>query len=366
MSAGTPTDSAERSSDYGEPERDLRDDSRADPRMVAALAPFGFDQAQAPPPVSASSPHEDLLAYVAGVEEGFGAVFGALFAGLPPVDGVTQETTTILGPDDNEIPLVVHRPTESNGSAATRPCVVHFHGGGGVVLSALDPSYVRWRDELASSGLVVIGVEFRNAGGRLGVHPYPAGLRDCAAATQWVVNHKAGLGVHSVIVSGESGGGNLALAVAIEAKREGWVHGLDGVYAMAPMIAPPWNKPADFPSQRENDGYLISTRLLAIMGAVYDPLGAHADDPLCWPYRANSDLQGLPPHVLSVNELDPLRDEGLAYQRRLVANGVNAVARTVKGTVHGGDMYFRAAMPEVYAATVRDIHGFASQRRPQS
>jgi hypothetical protein len=70
-------------------ERDLRADSRADPRMVAALAPFGFDHAQEPPPVSASSPHEDLLAYVAGVEEGFGAVFGALFAGLPPVGGVT-------------------------------------------------------------------------------------------------------------------------------------------------------------------------------------------------------------------------------------------------------------------------------------
>ena len=71
------------------------------------------------------------------------------------------------------------------------------------------------------------------------------------------------------------------------------------------------------------------------MGAV-NPLGAHADDPLCWPHRADSELRGLPPHMLSVNELDPLRDEGLAYQRRLVANGVSAVGRTVSGTVHGG------------------------------
>jgi acetyl esterase/lipase len=241
--------------------------------------------------------------------------------------------------------------------------VVHFHGGGGVILSAHDLSYMRWRDELAASGLVVVGVEFRNAGGKLGVHPYPAGLGDCAAATEWVVNHKADLGVGNVVVSGESGGANLALAVALKAKRDGWVDGLDGVYAMAPMIASPWNKPAELPSQRENDGYLISTRLLAIMGAVYDPLGAHADDPLCWPYRADAELRGLPPHVVSVNELDPLRDEGLAYQRRLVANGVSAVGRIVSGTVHGGDMYFRAAMPDVYAATIRDIHGFAGQPR---
>jgi acetyl esterase/lipase len=366
MSANMPTDSAERSGEYHDAERDLRDDSRADPRMVAALAPFGFDHAQAPPSVSASSPHEDLLAYVAGVEEGFGAVFGALFAGLPPVGGVTRETATIPGPDNNEISLLVHRPTASNGSAGALPCVVHFHGGGGVILSAHDASYLRWRDELAASGLVVVGVEFRNAGGRLGVHPYPAGLGDCAAATHWVVSHKADLGVRNVVVSGESGGGNLALAVALKSKRDGWVDRLDGVYAMAPMIASPWNKPADLPSQRENDGYLISTRLLAIMGAVYDPLGAHADDPLCWPYRADSELKGLPPHVLSANELDPLRDEGLAYQRRLVANGVSAVGRTVNGTVHGGDVYFRAAMPDVYAATVRDIHGFASRPRSRS
>jgi hypothetical protein len=44
-----------------------------------------------------------------------------------------------------------------------------------------------------------------------------------------------------------------------------------------------------------------------------------------------------------------------------VANGVSAVGRTVNGTVHAGDVYFRGAMPDVYAATIRDIHGFATQ-----
>ena len=44
----------------------------------------------------------------------------------------------------------------------------------------------RWRKTLARQGLVVIGVEFRNAGGELGDHPFPAGLNDCATAVQWV------------------------------------------------------------------------------------------------------------------------------------------------------------------------------------
>lgn len=63
--------------------------------------------------------------------------------------------------------------------------------------------------------------------------------------------------------------------------------------------------------------------------------------------------------MISVNELDPLRDEGLQYYRRLLRAGVPAVGRVVAGTCHGGDLLFGAAMPEVFAASVRDVSGFA-------
>ena len=75
--------------------------------------------------------------------------------------------------------------------------------------------------------------------------------------------------------------------------------------------------------------------------------------------RNRDDLSGLPPHVISVNELDPMRDEGLDYYRRLVRAGVPAVGRVVAGTCHGGDMLFAGAMPDVFAASVRDLSGFA-------
>jgi acetyl esterase/lipase len=99
---------------------------------------------------------------------------------------------------------------------------------------------------------------------------------------------------------------------------------------------------------------------LAVMGSLYDPTNSYASDATCWASVAtDEELTGLPPHVISVNELDPLRDEGLQYYRRLVHAGVPAVGRVVAGTCHGGDLLFAGAMPEVFAASMRDVSGFA-------
>ena len=93
---------------------------------------------------------------------------------------------------------------------------------------------------------------------------------------------------------------------------------------------------------------------------VYDPERSHGADPLAWPLAAQaSDLEGLPPHVISVNELDPLRDEGLAFYRKLLAAGVPAVARTAHGTTHGADLAMADVIPEVHRETVRSVVGFA-------
>jgi hypothetical protein len=43
--------------------------------------------------------------------------------------------------------------------------------------------------------------------------------------------------------------------------------------------------------------------------------------------------------------------------------GVPAVGRIVAGTCHGGDLLFGAAMPDVFAASIRDVSGFAQSLR---
>ncbi len=340
------------------PTRDIKDDPRADPRMIAAMAPMGLDVAPPPTPVDGSSSLEDVLAHCAEAEMGFQALGSVLSAMSSPVEGVTSSTEVIKGVDGNDVTLYITKPDNADGPV---PCIVHTHGGGMVILTAADAGYQRWREELAATGLVVVGVEFRNGAGELGPHPFPAGLNDCGSGAQWVIANREALGVSNVIMSGESGGGNLAIATALLAKRDGWLDGIAGVYAQCPYVSNAYaDPPAELTSLFENDNYFLSVDNLAALAKPYDPTGENATNPLAWPYHATaSDVAGLPPHVISVNELDPLRDEGLAYFHTLLAGGVSAVSRTVNGTCHAGDCLFLDAMPEVYRATLRDIKSFA-------
>ena len=168
------------------------------------------------------------------------------------------------------------------------------------------------------------------------------------------------MGLSKIAIAGESGGGNLALATTLKAKREGWLEHIDGVFAMCPYIYGGYADPEPhLLSLRENDGYMLDCAQMSALVRVYDPNEEDATNPLAWPYHASLDeVQGLPPHVISVNELDPLRDEGLAYYRKLLAAGVPTTARIIAGTPHGGDMLLPDITPEIAKATLDAIHSF--------
>jgi len=53
----------------GSPDMTLKDDPRADPRMIAAMEPLGLAEAPPPSPVDSNSDLEALLEYVRTTEE---------------------------------------------------------------------------------------------------------------------------------------------------------------------------------------------------------------------------------------------------------------------------------------------------------
>ncbi len=279
---------------------------------------------------------------------------------VAPSAGLRFSTLEVTSqPDGNTILLQFVRPDHDDEVA----CVYYIHGGGMMSLSSFYGNYRAWARMVAAKGVAVVLVEFRNAlypSAVPEVAPFPAGLNDCVSGLYWVREHAAELGVDPtrVVVSGESGGGNLALATALTLNRRGESHLVKGVYAMCPYIAGQWPDER-LPSSSENNGIFLN--LHSNIGAVgYGIEALHEKNPLAWPlFASEDDVRGFPPTVISVNECDPLRDEGIEFYRLLLRAGVAARGRQVLGTVHGIEVA-PIICPEISHDTARDLAAFAT------
>jgi acetyl esterase len=264
----------------------------------------------------------------------------------------------VSSPDGNTITLHVTRPDDD----VVRPCVYYIHGGAMASLSCTYGTFRAWARLIAAYGVVVVMVEFRNAVSPstvLEVAPYPAGLNDCVSGLRYVHANASSLGVDAarIVVSGESGGGNLTIATALRLKRDGDLDLVKGLYAFCPFLNGAWPD-SRYPSATTFRDLLSDvTNNRGRIGYGIDAYNAH--DPLAWPgFATSDDVTGLPPTVISVNECDPLRDEGVAFYRLLLAAGVAARAREVLGTMHATEM-FPTVCPEISRAAARDLADFA-------
>ena len=337
---------------------DIAGDVRLDPRLKALLGAMAME------PIGDVESREVLLAESNTEEARHQAEMFRSFGDMcdteeaAPSAGLRIHTEEVVSqPDGNTIRLQVIRPDNDE----TLPCVYYFHGGGMASLSCYDGMYRSWGRIIAANGVAVVMVDFRNAvvaSSVPEVAPFPAGLNDCVSGLKWVVANAGHLGIDPgrVIVAGESGGGNLTLATGLKLKRDGDLGLIQGLYAMCPYIRGEWPTP-ECPSSSENNGILLE--LHHNRGAVGYGIEAFKErNPLAWPSFATvADVEGFPPTVISVNECDPLRDEGINFYRLLLEAGVPARGRQVMGTSHGTEV-FVVACPEISRDTARDLAAF--------
>jgi acetyl esterase len=337
----------------------IQDDRRLDPRVKATLAQLPV----APQPDVAS--REALLAEASTPEAvQLRSMVEAWLDGIDdetnaPSAGLDIRTIEIESqPDGNTIKLQVIRPDSDEPLA----CVYYIHGGGMQTMSCYLGMYRSWGRMIAHRGVCVVMVDFRNAltpSSVPEVAPFPAGLNDCVSGLKWVCSHPDELGIDPahVIVAGESGGGNLTLAVGMRLLRDGDIGLVSGLYALCPYLAGEW--PQDrFPSSIENDGILL--HLHNNRGRMaYGIEEFESGNPLAWPsFATEDDVRGLPPTVISVNECDPLRDEGIEFYRLLLSAGVPARGKVMLGTSHGEEVA-SISCPDISADTALAIADFA-------
>ena len=214
---------------------------------------------------------------------------------------------------------------------------------------------------IAHQNVSVIMVDFRNArvpSSVPEVAPFPAGLNDCVSGFDYVKTNAKKLNIDSerIVISGESGGGNLTLATGMKLSQAGRSNEVKGLYALCPYIAGIWPLPEN-PSSTENNGIMLD--LHNDHGAVvYGIEDWEKRNPLAWPgFAQEEDVKDLPKTFISVNECDPLRDEGINFYRLLRRANVEAQCRVLSGTIHGTDIMVLSC-PEVSSETARSIAAF--------
>ncbi|MET9517167.1 alpha/beta hydrolase [Streptomyces sp. NPDC002994] len=227
------------------------------------------------------------------------------------------------------VPIRLYRPHSTTPDDG--PLIVFFHGGGWV-LCDLDTHDGLCRELAARTGAPVVSAGYRLAP----EHRFPAAADDAYTVVQQASARWSG----PIVVAGDSSGGNLAAVTALRAPEAiaaqllfypALDHRLEGVSAAAYAT-----------------GFFHTTAHMRWYWEQY--LGPDGDpsDPHASPGLAPT-LTGLPPALIVLADCDPLRDEGLAYARRLAASGVRAEVRLHPGMFHG---FLGAAghLPEADAA----------------
>ncbi len=247
---------------------------------------------------------------------------------IAPVPVGRIEERMISGQHE-DVPARIYWPDGRDGpEGAPLPLIAFFHGGG-FALCDLDTHDAVCRNLTNMVDAIVVSVDYRLAPEA----PFPGGVEDCFAATEWTHKHASELGGDParIAVVGDSSGGNYAAVVAMMARdRSG------PPIAFQYLIYPVTDYSFDSASYVENgQGYFTTTTHLRWYWEQYIGTDEVAgSDPYASPLRAD-DLSGLPPARIITAEFDPLRDEGEAYAARLSEAGVNTTVRRFDGMFHG-------------------------------
>ncbi|MEM8892212.1 MAG: alpha/beta hydrolase [Bacteroidota bacterium] len=241
--------------------------------------------------------------------------------------------------DGEQIRIRIYRPSEKQDL----PLIVFYHGGG-FVLRSIESHDLICRRLARDNQAVVVSVDYRMAP----EHKFPGPHQDCYDATAWIAKHAAQFGANAddLTVMGDSAGGNLATVVSILARDLG---GPD--IKRQVLIYPCTDARLQHPSiDTFAEGYFLTRPLMQWFVDHYKSSEADVLNPLMSPFLTE-DLSNLPPVFICTAALDPLKDEGAAYAKRLEEAGNQVNFKEYPNVIHG---FFN--MPRISKETL-EAHG---------
>ncbi|NPC98683.1 alpha/beta hydrolase [Nocardioides sp. zg-DK7169] len=251
-------------------------------------------------------------AHVEAVNGAFAAMMREPMHRLP----ATVRTETIGG-------VVVHVAEPHDVPEENRDkALVYLHGGALVLLGG-ECTELFARQEAASNRVRVYAVDYRTPPD----HPYPAALEDCVAVYRALLETH---GAERVVVSGASGGANLAAALPLRLRELGLP--LPSAVALLTPEVDLTESGDTFVTNRELD--VVLPRGLPEMNRLY-AAGADLTDPLVSPLFGDF-APGYPPTYLQTGTRDLFLSNTVRMHRALRRAGQVAELHVWEAMPHGG------------------------------
>lgn len=215
----------------------------------------------------------------------------------------------------------IYEPKEGRGIRL--PVLLYLHGGGWTFGSI--NSCGRFCDAMAVSGQMrVIALDYRLAP----EHPYPAGLHDCIAAVEYIIEHSDDLQIDSdrITLGGDSSGGNLALVTALSIQCRVSIESL--------LLFYPVTKAFDDGSESwrlYGKGYGLDAEIMEAFNRAYTLQSDVHSTAISVGLCSDEALRALPRTLIVAAERDILCDQGKELAERM---GEKATRVEYPGAVH--------------------------------
>lgn len=231
--------------------------------------------------------------------------------------------------------------------------LLYIHGGGYMMGSPKSHRPITSRlSEI--SGLAVLSIDYR----LMPENSRMAGIEDCRTAYAWVLENgpDGPSTAETLVVAGDSAGGNLALAT-IAWVRDSGLRAANAVVALSPqtdatLASPSLERNIDTDvMQGSSFGPAVKAPKVFSLGLSFLINRINPSNPLVSPLLG--DLSNLPPTLLQVSEAEMFLDDAVRYVNKANASGSYAVLQTWPFVMHVWHAFQVPEADEAYAEIER-------------
>ncbi len=214
------------------------------------------------------------------------------------------------------------------------PGMLYIHGGG-LVLGNPEDYLAIIKNYIHAKPCVIVAPDYRKAFDA----PYPAAFNDCYDTLLWMNENANALGIipDKLIVAGHSAGGGIATAVTLKATDT-----QDVKIAFQIPIYPMLDDRQNSESAKDNNsaGWNSHSNKMGWTAYLRDLHVQHKEIPAyAAPARATN-FSKLPPTITFVGDLEPFRDETIAYVENLRKANIPVTFRLFEGCYHAFEVIF--------------------------